>query len=117
MECEPLLIKQLSIMPRCVVMKFTVGAVCANFSSGVKGFTFLTMSHFDTGFDIFQMYLLGPVAGFLCSDLEDDLCRLNLILYRFLLSPITIAFMFVSEAKTSCFENNPFQFDEFVILS
>ena len=67
-------------------------------SLSANGFTFLTTSHLLLKlvflFFNFQTCLLSVVEVLLCSNLKDDLCKLNLVLNSFSVSPIYISWLF-----------------------
>ena len=68
-------------------------------SFGANGFTFLTISHwilklmFLFFFNI-QTCSLSVVEVLLCSNLKDDLCKLNLVLISFSVSVIYVSCLF-----------------------
>ena len=67
-------------------------------SFGANGFTFLTISHvilkLMSFFLNFQTCSLSVVEVLLCSNLKDDLCKLNLVLNSFSVSPIYVSWLF-----------------------
>ena len=65
-------------------------------SFGANGFTFLTISHLilKLMFLMFQTCSLSFVEVLLCSNLKDDLCKLNLVLNSFSVSPIYVSWQF-----------------------
>ena len=67
-------------------------------SFGANGFTFLTISHLILKlmflFYNFQTCSLSVVELLLCSNLKDDLCKLNLVLNSFSVSPIYVSWLF-----------------------
>ena len=68
-------------------------------SLGANGFTFLTTSHLMLKLMVFfffnfQTCSLSFVEVLLCSNLTDDLCKLNLVLYSFSVSPIYVSWLF-----------------------
>ena len=67
-------------------------------SLSANGFTFLTTSHLMLKlmflFFNFQTCSLRVVEVLLCSNLKDDLCKLNLILNSFSVSPIYVSYLF-----------------------
>ena len=67
-------------------------------SFGAKGFTFLTISHWILKlmflFFNFQTCSLSVVEVLLCSNLKDELCKLNLVLNSFFVSPIYDSWLF-----------------------
>ena len=67
-------------------------------SFGANGFTFLTISHWILKlmffFFNFQTCWLSVVEVLLCSNLKDDLCKLNLVLDSFSVSPIYVSWLF-----------------------
>ena len=67
-------------------------------SLGANGFTFLKTSHLMLKliflFFNFQTWSLSVVEVLLCSNLKDDLCKLNLILNSFSISPIYVSCLF-----------------------
>ena len=75
-------------------------------SFGANGFTFLTMSHLILKlmflFFNFQTCSLSVVEVLLCSNLKDDLCKLNLVLNSFSVSPIYIRFSVVQSCFCYC---------------
>ena len=74
------------------------------FSPGAYGFTFFIISHLMLSsvffFFNFQMWSLRVVVVLLCSSLNDDLCRLNLVLNSFSVSPMYVSCFFVSVSVT-----------------
>ena len=62
-----------------------------------NGFTFLTISHLILNFMFlffnFQTCPLSVVEVLLCSNLKDDLCKLNLVLNSFSVSPIYVSWL------------------------
>ena len=72
------------------------------FSPSANDFTFLTISHlmlklmlmFSCLFFIFQTLLLSVVEVLFCSNLKDDLCKLNLVLNSFSVRPIDVFWLF-----------------------
>ena len=73
-------------------------------SLGANGFTFLTTSHLMLKLMFllfnFQTCSLSVVEVLLCSNLKDDLCKLNLILNLFSFSPIYVSWVFEVVAVT-----------------
>ena len=67
-------------------------------SFGANGCTFLIISHLILKltflFFNFQTYLLSVVEVLLYSILKDDICKLNLVLNLFSLSPIYVSWLF-----------------------
>ena len=67
-------------------------------SLGANGFTFLTTSHLILKlmflFFKFQTCSLSVVGVLLYSYLKDDLCKLNLVLNSFSISPIYVSWFF-----------------------
>ena len=69
-------------------------------SFGANGFTFLTISHlilklmFLFVFFYFQTCSLSVVEVLLSSNLKDDICKLNLVLNSFSVSPICVSWLF-----------------------
>ena len=67
-------------------------------SFGANSFTFLTISHpilkLMFLFFNFQTCLLSVVEVLWCSNLKDDLCKLNLLLNYFSVSPIYVSCLF-----------------------
>ena len=67
-------------------------------SFGANCFTFLTICHLILKlmflFFNFQTCSLSVVEVFLCSNLKDDLCKLNLVLNSFSVSPIYVSWLF-----------------------
>ena len=67
-------------------------------SLGANGFTFLTTSHLMLKlmffFFNFQTCSLSVVEVLLCSNLKDDLCKLNIVLNSFSVSPIYDSWLF-----------------------
>ena len=67
-------------------------------SFGANGFTFLTISHpilkLMFLFFNFQTCSLSVVEVLLCTNLKDDLCKLNLVLNSFSVSPIYVSWLF-----------------------
>ena len=67
-------------------------------SLGANGFTFLTTSHLMLKlmflFFNFQTCSLSVVEVLLCSNLKDDLCKLNIVLNSFSGIPIYVSWMF-----------------------
>ena len=63
-----------------------------------NGFTFLTISHLMLKlmflFFNFQTCSLNVVEVLFCSNLKDDLCKLNLVLNSFSVSPIYVSWLF-----------------------
>ena len=66
-------------------------------SFGANGFTFLTIFHWILKlmflFFNFQTCLLSVVEVLLCSNLKDDLCKLNLVLNPFSVSPLYVSWL------------------------
>ena len=73
-------------------------------SPGAYGFTFFIISHLMLKsvffFFNFQMWSLRVVVVVLCSSLNDDLCRLNLVINSFSVSPTYVSCFFVSVSVT-----------------
>ena len=69
---------------------------CKHF--GANGFTFLTISHWILKlmflFFNFQTCSLSVAEVLLCSNLKDELCKLNLVLNSFSVSPIYVFWLF-----------------------
>ena len=66
-------------------------------SFGANGFTFLTISHWILKlmfFFNFQTCSLSDVEVLLCSNLKDDLCKLNFVLNSFSVSLIYVSWLF-----------------------
>ena len=68
-------------------------------SFDANGFTFLTISHLTLKlmflfFFNFQTCSLSAVEVLLCSNLKDDLCKLNLVLNSFSVSLIYVSCLF-----------------------
>ena len=63
-------------------------------SFGANGFTFLTILKLMFLFFNFQTCSLSVVDVLLCSNLKDDLCKLNLVLNSFSVSPIYVSWWF-----------------------
>ena len=67
-------------------------------SLGANGFTFLTTSHLVLKlmflFFNFQTGSLSVVEVLSCSNLKDDLCKLNLVLNSFSVCPIYVSWLF-----------------------
>ena len=66
-------------------------------SLGANGFTFLTTSHLMLKLIFlynFQTCSLSVVEVLLCSNLKDDLCKLNLVLNSFSVIPIYVSWLF-----------------------
>ena len=67
-------------------------------SLGANGFTFLTTSHVILKlvflFFNFETCSLSVVEVLLCSNLKDDLCKLNHVLNSFSVSPIYVSWLF-----------------------
>ena len=65
---------------------------------GANGFTFLTISHLMLTlmflFFNFQRCSLSVVEVLLCSNLKDDLCKLNLVSNSYSVSPIYVSWLF-----------------------
>ena len=66
---------------------------------GANDFTFLTTSHLMLKlmflfFFNFQTCSLSVVEVLLCSNLKDDLCKFNLVLNSFSVSPIYVSWLF-----------------------
>ena len=80
-------------------------------SLGVNGFTFLTTSHLMLKlmflFCNFQTCSPSVVKVLLCSYLKDDVCKLNLVLNSFSVSPIYVSWLF-EVVSVSCFIYNAF---------
>ena len=79
-------------------------------SLGANGFTFLTTSHLMlTLIFLFlnsQTCSLSVVQLLLCSNLKDDLCKLNLVLISFSVSPIYVSWLFEVFFCNVCFVYN-----------
>ena len=77
------------------------------FSTGAFGFTFYIISHLMLEsvffFFNFQMWSLRVVVVLLCSSLNDDLCRLSLVLNSFSVSPMYDSCFFVSVSVTDIY--------------
>ena len=76
-------------------------------SLGANGFTFLPTSHLMLRlmflFFNFQTFSLSVVEVLLCSNLKDDLCKLNLVLNSFSVSTIYISWLFEVVSVTVAF--------------
>ena len=74
------------------------------FSLGAYGCTFFIISHLMLQsvffFFNFQMWSLRVVVALFCSSLNDDLCRLNLVLNSFAVSSMYVSCFFVSVSVT-----------------
>ena len=81
------------------------------FSPGAYGFTFFIISHLMLKsvffFFNFQMWSLRVEVVLLCSSLNDDLCRLNLVLNSFSVSPIRFLLLRISFGHR-CFVDDTF---------
>ena len=73
-------------------------------SLGANGFTFLKTSNFmlKLGFLFFNFPTcsLSVVEVLLCSNLKDDLCKFNLVLNSFSVSPIYVYWLFEAVSVT-----------------
>ena len=73
-------------------------------SLGGNGFTFFTTSHLILKlmflFFNFQTCSLSVVEVLLCSNLKDDLCKLNLVLNLFSVSSIYVSWLFEAVSVT-----------------
>ena len=76
-------------------------------SLGANGFTFLTTSHLMLKsmflFFNFQTWSLSVGEVLLCSNLKDDLYKLNLVLNSFSVSPIYVSWLFEVLSVTIAF--------------
>ena len=76
-------------------------------SLGANGFTFLTISHLILKLMFlifnFQTCSQSVVEVLLCSNLKDDLCKLNLVLNSFSVSPIYVSWLFEIVSVTVTF--------------